>query len=410
MANKKQSIILPTNSDSGNNKPSDAPKHQFEANDKYFTISCYVVGVVLITILAARTIMNWEATKDFIGSVLHVIAPYFIGFLVAFLVNPLVNLLYAKVFRDLLKLKSQKLKAGLSVFFAYLLVLGLIGICIIYIVPQLISSISELINQLPIFYNEVIIWFNNLLEKYPDIDPKAIEDITNDYLPHFNEYLAGKLQDAIPLLYGAGVSIVKFFINFVIAIIVSVYMISDKKSVLAYSKKIGYAFLSKEHAEAFFGIVKECNHICKNFFVGKTIDSFIIGCLCFILMSILHLPYAMLISVIVGITNMIPYFGPYIGAVPGVIILLIDKPSHGIIFLLLIIGLQAFDGFLLGPKILGDSTGLRPIMILFAISCGGAIAGPLGMFIGVPVFGIIVYLFDLLVNHKLKSKQIPKQS
>ena len=114
----------------------------------------------------------------------------------------------------------------------------------------------------------------------------------------------------------------------------------------------------------------------------------------------------MLISVIVGITNMIPYFGPYIGAIPGVLILFIDRPANGIIFLIIIICLQSFDGMILGPKILGNSTGLRPIVILFAISCGGAIAGPLGMFIGVPIFGMLSYLIDKYINHRLKQKNL----
>lgn len=379
---------------------------RFEANTKYFTISCYVVAVVLISIFAFRMINNWESTKRFLSAAFSVIGPYFIGFLIAYLVNPLVNLFYGKLYRDLLKIKSKRLKAGLSVFSAYLVVLGLLVVCISYIVPQLITSITELIAQFPDLYNQIIDWINNYVEKNPDINEQSIYEITNNYLPHIQTYVVEQLQKIVPALYGAGISIIKFLINFLIAIIVSIYLISDKKKIVSYVKTIMYAIFSKEHAESIFCITKDCNEICKSFFIGKTIDSLIIGCLCFIIMGIFKLPYVMLISVIVGITNMIPYFGPYIGAIPGVVILFIDRPANGIIFLIIIICLQSFDGMILGPKILGNSTGLRPIVILFAISCGGAVAGPLGMFIGVPVFGIISYLIDKYINHRLKQKNL----
>jgi predicted PurR-regulated permease PerM len=215
-----------------------------------------------------------------------------------------------------------------------------------------------------------------------------------------------QLQKIVPILYGAGLSIIKFCVNLFIALIVSIYLISDKNMIRDYAKKLTYALFSKEHALSLFAIMKDCNSICKSFFIGKTIDSLIIGCLCFILMSIFHLPYAMLISVIVGITNMIPYFGPYIGGIPGVLICFIEKPSYGIVFLVIVILLQSFDGMILGPKILGDSTGLRPIVILFSISCGGAVAGVLGMFLGVPIFGIISYLMEKYINYRLHRKNL----
>ena len=341
-----------------------------------------------------------------IKGVVHVVSPYFLGFLLAYLVNPLVNLLYAHLFRDLFKIKAPKLKAGLSIFSAYLIVLGGLILCVSYIVPQLVQSITDLIGRVPDFYNQTTLWLTDYIEKNPSIDSDGMNDFMNNYLPKFQDYLVKQLQNIIPMLYGAGMSVLRFFINFFIAVIVSIYMICDKKLIRNYFKRLSYALLSKEHANGFLLTLKDCNTICKSFFIGKTIDSLIIGALCFVLMSITKLPYAMLISVVVGITNMIPYFGPYIGAVPGLIILFMDKPSHGLIFLLLIIGLQSFDGMILGPKILGDSTGLRPLIILFAISCGGAVAGPLGMFLGVPFFGILSYLLEHFINHQLSVKQV----
>lgn len=384
----------------------DKKQNHFEFNTKYFTISCYVIGVILISIIAFRMINNWESTKNFISSIFSVIGPYFIGFLIAYLVSPLVNFLHNKVFQDTLKCKNKKLSGLLSVLLSYIAVLGLLIISISYIVPQLITSISDLITQIPQFYNQVIAFLDDYVAKNPDINATTIESLTTDYLPHVQEIILEQLQKIVPALYGMSISIIKFLINFLIAIIVSIYMVSDKKMILQYLKKLFYAVFSKQQADISFTVFKDCNEICKSFFIGKTIDSLIIGCLCFLIMSIIGLPYTMLISVVVGVTNMIPYFGPYIGAIPGVLILFIDHPTNGIIFLIIIILLQSFDGMILGPRILGTSTGLRPLVILFAISCGGAIAGPLGMFLGVPAFAIIAYLLNKFINYQLKTKHI----
>jgi predicted PurR-regulated permease PerM len=152
--------------------------------------------------------------------------------------------------------------------------------------------------------------------------------------------------------------------------------------------------------------LSECNKIFSGFIIGKSIDSLIIGILCFILMTLFKMPYALIISAIVGVTNMIPYFGPFIGAVPGTIILLLMSPLRAFGFIILIFVLQQFDGLYLGPKILGDSTGLKPLWIIFAITLGGNLAGVLGMFFGVPIIAVIAYLANNIIERKLKSKDI----
>ncbi len=165
-----------------------------------------------------------------------------------------------------------------------------------------------------------------------------------------------------------------------------------------------YAFFDEITAQKIIEVSRECNRIFSKYMIGKAIDSLIIGCLCFILMTIARLPYALLISLFVGITNMIPYFGPFIGAVPGVIILLISSPQQALIFAILILILQQLDGAVIGPKILGSSTGLQPMAIIFAIIVGGSFAGVLGMFLGVPVIAVLSYLMTELINFMLKKK------
>ena len=168
-----------------------------------------------------------------------------------------------------------------------------------------------------------------------------------------------------------------------------------------------YAFIPQKKLTPCLTTLSECNKIFSNFVVGKFIDSSIIGVLCFILMNIFRLPYALLISAIVGVTNMIPYFGPFIGAIPGIVIILMISPLKALGFSVLILALQQFDGLILGPKILGDSTGLRPLWIIFAITVGGSFAGVLGMFLGVPTVAVIRYLFLGYIRRRLDRKQIP---
>ena len=192
----------------------------------------------------------------------------------------------------------------------------------------------------------------------------------------------------------------------VIAIIVSVYLVADSRPLKRNAKRLLYAIIPLKAAEELVIIVRESVRIFTNFVVGKAIDSLIIGILCSILMSMLQLPYVILLSVIVGVTNMIPYFGPFIGAIPGVVLYLLINPMQSLIFAIMIFLLQQFDGLVLGPKILGDSTGLKPVWIIIAITVGGAMQGVVGMFLGVPVLAVLSYLLERLVKLQLRHRGI----
>ena len=201
-------------------------------------------------------------------------------------------------------------------------------------------------------------------------------------------------------------SVISWVVDITIAIIVSVYMLIDRNRLITNFRKLIYAVMKRDKADKLLGTLSECNKIFGSFIIGKTIDSVIIGFMCFAFMTIIGLKYAILISVIVGITNMIPYFGPFIGAIPGVIILLTADFKQAVIFAVLILALQQFDGLYLGPKILGDSTGLRPLWIIFAITIGGWAAGPIGMFLGVPCVAVIAFLVQNKIDRKLSEKNI----
>lgn len=391
----------------GNTVPKTAGGKQkkFLANDQYFTICIYALIVVAISALIIRVVMTPHAVSDALKDILNILMPFLMGILIAFILNPLIKWLI-KILSGPCRIKSRKVCKFTAIILAYLLVLGVIVICILYIVPQVVASLTEIIASLPKLYEMTYDFFENLQDRFPNADVSELQKIVDDILPDFINTLKTFVSSTIPAIYNASVSIAKWLLNFVIAIIVSVYMITDKKELLRSMTRILYSFVPVDYIDKTMDILSECNNIFTNFIVGKAIDSTIIGILCFILMNIFSMPYALLISVIVGITNMIPYFGPFIGAVPGVIILLIINPLTALGFVVLIFLLQQFDGLYLGPKILGNTVGLKPLWIIISITVGGSVAGVLGMFLSVPVVAVLRYLFGLYLDYRLKKRHI----
>lgn len=381
-------------------------KNRFESNQRYFTICIYTVFVILAACVIFRVIFHWDSTVALIKNFLSSMSSFIIGILIAFIVSPLVNYIHDKLLTEIWQMDNKKVKKVLSILFAYIIVLGFIAVCLVYIIPQLIASLSELSANIPVMYTTFSTWLRELSYEMDFINNNTVNRIINNMTPKIMEFSTALASRLIPLLYSTSVAVIRWLIMIIIAVVVSVYLLSDKKIIFGTVKKILYAFLDEKTAKRVIEISKNCNAIFTGYIIAKAIDSLIIGLLCFFIMNVLQLPYTVLISVIVGVTNMIPYFGPYIGAVPGIFILTVLKLKYGIIFAVMILILQQFDGLILGPRLLGDSTGVRPILILFAITFGGAYMGVAGMFLGVPVVAVIQYLFTLLLDRKLKEKQV----
>lgn len=385
------------------NQSSPEKRHHFEPNDNYFTISVYAIAVIAIGAVIIRAIFSFESLVGGIRSAFNVLMPFVIGALLAFILNPAVR----KVMQFLEKVchvRSLKLRKLLAIAITYIIFLGFITVTIFGIVPQVANSIIELINNIPASINYIYDLLDILKEHFPSLDIAGLEKATNDTIPTLLNTLKDFATNLIPAIYTISMYIVNWIVDIVIAIIVSVYMLSDKKQLRNSCKAMVYAFVPQKWVQILVEVLQECNNLFSSFVIGKAIDSLIIGILCFILMNIFRLPYAVLISVIVGITNMIPYFGPFIGAIPGILILLIVSPIKALVFLILILCLQQFDGLILGPKILGNSTGLRPLWIIIAITVGGTVGGVLGMFLGVPIVAFLRYLMNRLIQHRLRKK------
>ena len=383
--------------------------HKFSKNSKYYTIVIYGLAFVILAAVAIKLVWHWDATSSYLGRVLGVVQPFLIGLLIAYFINPLTKLINEKIFRKIFKSKAPKTRKILSVLTSYIIVIGVIVTALFYIIPQIVDSlmqIANLVESAQTGYSSIMNKLNKMKENYPEWNIDAVIKTVDGIPAMMTDVITKTVPKLIPTLYNTSISLISGVINLLIAIMVSIYMLLDKAQLINNGKRIVYAILKPEKADRFLETAAECNKIFGNFIIGKMIDSIIIGILCWIIMTIIGLPYALVISVIVGITNMIPYFGPFIGAVPGVLLLIIANFGYAVIFTILIIALQQFDGLYLGPKILGESTGLRPILIIFAITVGGWAAGVAGMFLGVPVVAVIAHLTNRALDKKIVKKEV----
>lgn len=374
----------------------------------------FILVSVAVVALIFYVFVNWESLKAIIGGFTSAASPFIVAFFIAYLLHPLVKWVDYFFQKFLFRQRLKKLSKVIAVLLSYIFVIGLITLISIFIVPQVGNSLSELAGKTELAYNKtydkIMEVMNDLEEKYPDLHFENYADTLKNAIPNLISYGTDMLSSLFPAIFSFSFGLVKGILNFLISIMVSFYMIFDQKHLLKNMKRLVYAVFSKKTADEVWKTGKECNDIFGGFIIGKMIDSLIIGILCFIGMKLLQFPYPLLFSVIVGVTNMIPYFGPIIGAIPGVVVYLLMDPLLSLFFAIFIFILQQFDGIYLGPTILGEKTGIRPLWVIFGITVGGAYGGAIGMFLGVPVVAVISYLLDKWVKVRLKRNKVKEES
>ncbi len=378
----------------------------FKLDHKYANICLYALLLIFFGTIIYMLINNWSDTKKFIYNLFGVLSPFFAAVLIAYFVSPIVVKYEGLILKYITKGGHKKLAKVLAMVFAYITLIGFIIIAFVFVIPQTGESISELASNVPVVYSHVLSILKELHQKYPAIDVNVITDRLNEMVPNIVDFGTNVVGNVVPMIFSVSVSIVRGLVNMLLALFISIYMINGKDLFRYQAKRFVYALFEEKKGDVICNTFRECNDIFSAFLISKAVDSLIIGCICCILMNILRLPYSVLISVIVGITNLIPYFGPFIGAVPGVLIYLCTSPKQAVIFVIMILVLQQFDGLVLGPRLLGQSTGLNPMWVIFAITVGGAYFGVLGMFIGVPVVAVAGFLANKFIKYKLQGRDI----
>ncbi len=388
-------------------KGRDALKIDF--NKKYNTISAYCIFTFAVCLALVVLCIKSSVIGGYISEFFRVIAPVTWGVVIAYICNPLMKF-FEGLFAKLIERKKPhpKINRCLSIFVSLSLLIAVIValltvviiqvrdsvVEILYNIPNYISQLEDLITKWLGDYPEIVQYFENQLET---IQPKLI-DFANNILNSLGDFSIKIKDGAIEFL----VAIKDFVIGFIVAI----YLLYSKETFAAQARKIIYAVFPRGMSKTVLRISSKANATLSGFLSGKLLDSLIIGILCFICMSIMKMEFVALISVIVGVTNIIPFFGPFFGAIPSAFLLLITAPKQVIPFVIFILILQQFDGNILGPKILGDSTGLTPFWVMFAIFVGGGLFGFAGMVLGVPVFAVLYALISELVAYLLKRKRL----
>ena len=389
-----------------------------EKYQNYFRWGMTVFTIIVCSILFFFLIFRMNVFIEFLGKIADILAPITLGAVIAYLLNPLVTITDKYVFSFC---KRCHLPAKISGFVAMAvsiaLWLGLLvaGVSLLFsmIVPELYSSILKLAGDFRGYVTVITEFVNKHLENNPDIlryVEEILNTVTNSVYNWVNNELILQVQNIMSKLT-VGISwVVTLVTNIVVSLIVSVYLLVSKKRFIGQLKKLLYVFLKPDTANASLSIFRQVNKIFGGFVSGKLIDSLIIGILCFIGSSILKMPYPLLISVFVGVTNIIPFFGPFIGAIPSAFLILLIDPGKCLIFILFIFLLQQLDGNIIGPAILGDSTGVSPFWIVVSILLGGGLFGFIGMLLGVPTFAVIYYLVKTFSEYHLKKKELPVDS
>ena len=392
--------------------------NRFFKNNHNLTKSLYALAVVIIAIIFYRCTENIQIS-NILPVAIDVIYPFIGGAIIAYLLNCGTrfienNILVRFKYFQSSDPKIRKRMRLISISVAAVLLLGIIAAIISYIIPEIISSAQNVINfVVKIDYNALHDFLNSILRKYNiDIGVSAYRSLL-DALDNFISKVVDSLKyvpNMVLSLVTHTISLASSIVNVIISIMVAFYILIDKEEIVDISQKVLYTVLPEKAYNITALYINQMNKTFNHFFVGKAVDSTIIGIIFFIGAVIMNLPYPLLFSLVIGITNMIPYFGPFIGAVPVVALTVLVAPIKAIWTLIFILVLQQFDGVILGPRILGESIGLKPIGVIFAIIVGGAIAGPLGMFFGVPIFACITDLLFELINRSYDRKTLTKEA
>ncbi|HIY12386.1 MAG TPA: AI-2E family transporter [Candidatus Agathobaculum merdipullorum] len=394
-------------------EPTQQNKSKFRAHPHYFqwglTAFCVIVSSAIVVFLLQWLPFIWTMFQKLLG----ILSPFIYGFVMAYLLMPVFNALYKRIQPRLSRrLKNgTRIAKGLCSILTLLIGIAVVGILLWMVLPQLIVSVFSLLESMDTYLNEISGWVASLLKDNPVIERNFLQ-IYEEFSQQIVNWVQNiALPQLVALMTGV-VTTVSVLFDILIGIIIALYILNSKDTFCAQAKKVTYSLFSIDRANRIMGRVAYVHRVFGGFITGKLIDSLIIGVLCFIGLRLLigfglmtmDQSYALLISVIIGVTNIIPFFGPFIGAIPSTILIMVISPVQAVYFVLFVLALQQFDGNILGPKILGNSTGLSSFWVMFAILLFGGVFGFAGMAVGVPLFAVLYSAVTEVVCSLLKKR------
>ena len=375
-------------------------------NNKYATIAMYAFLVICGSILLYLGISHITLIKGSVNDFIGTLQPFIIGGALSYLLNFILRFYEDKILsHNFFKKLKKSSKRSVGLLLTYITASIITYLFIQFVLPHLVDSIVGLVNSIPEYLNELTRVTNDIFDNL-NLQPEYINLITDKFGESVT-YIITMISNLIPVIGNFVVGATSSILNIIIGIIISIYILIDKEKFMALGKKVVYALCSKEKAKFILRLATQSNMTFSRFIGGKILDSFIIGVLTFLILTIFKMPYVLLISVIVGVTNIIPFFGPFIGGIPATIIILFVSPIQALWFIVIIVVIQQIDGNIIGPKILGDSIGISAFWILFSLLVAAKFMGFVGMIIGVPLFAIFYSIIKEIIEEKLAKKGLP---
>ncbi|MEE0969824.1 MAG: AI-2E family transporter [Clostridia bacterium] len=371
-------------------------------------IAICTFGIIFLLLFA---IVNFGTLSVWFSWIISVLNPVIIGFIIAYLCNPIYKWLNTK---PLSRVKNGKIKKPIAIILTYLIILAVVAGLLLIIVPQVITAITDFTSKIDGYINTAVKWVNNIIQEsglFSSDSENALEFIDkNEIITNLTDFIK-KSGDALEkfgdIVINYSSSIVTDTINTImdifLGLFISIYVLIFKDSIKNWFKRIMRVFMSRDKYNTFIRRVNHANGKFGNYLIGAITDSIIVAVEGFIIFSLFGIPYAPLVAVIVGITNIIPILGPFLGAIPSAFIIFIVDPGKLILFIILIIVIQQIDGNIVAPFILGSSLGLSSFGVIIAVTVMGGLWGVPGMFIGVPLFAFIADIIEESVNSRLKE-------
>ena len=390
---------------------------KFKFDKKYLHWGLTAFLVIAASILFYYVLFHRSNLSSGISTFVGIAMPIIDGFVLAYLMTPVLNKIEKYIIKPLyikaklpMTPKNKRRMRGFSILVTIVLILIVLYEFFGLVIPEVVRSIQSIIFQFPIYVNNLSNWVMGLMKNNPDLEEvvnSLIDQYSSKILDYVNSILLPYIQGLIKTLSSSVFGVLKAMWNFVIGFIISIYVLGIKEKFAGQAKQIAYALFDRKTGNEVISNFRFIHSTFIGFIGGKIVDSIIIGVICFICTTLIGTPYAILVSVIIGVTNLIPFFGPWIGGVPSALLVLMVNPRQALYFVILILILQQFDGNILGPKILGDSTGLSGFWVIFAITIFGGLFGVLGMVVGVPIFAVFYAAVKASVNRMLAKKNLP---
>jgi len=395
---------------------------KFQPNKNYTTIALYCIAVLAAVIILYAFVNNIASVWSGLTAILGYLRPVTYGILLALILNPILRFYESKVLSRLRRKRAHTTRAthparrrAVAILLTLLTVVLTIVIIFGLFIPQMIGSFGGLIKRMPEYAEQINAFIRSVtdsLEAFRVLEPnsevaKLITGLTSQLtssLSNIGGNVDAWLSAAASQILSLGAQMASGFVNWVLGFLISIYILFDREKLFAQARKISVALLPERIVQWIDEISVEAAQIFKGFLVGKVIGSLFVGILCSLGMVILRIPYPIPIGVLIGLTNIFPYFGPFVGAILGTLLILLINPFKALLFLVFVIALQQFDNNVLEPKILGGRTGLSALWVVVSVLLFGGLFGMMGMFLGVPVFAIIYAVLKKVVAHSLIQK------